>query len=131
MSTFFIPSINMIGKDCLFDAVDSIKSHGFKKTLVVTDKVLVDIGLVGKVTTLLNENDIETIVFDGTQPNPTTANVEAGLKLLQENHCDSVITLGGGSPHDCGKGIALVATNGGVINDYEGVDQSAKPQHCP
>ena len=61
------------------------------------------------------------------QPNPTTENVAAGLKLLTENCCDSVISLGGGSPHDCAKGIALVATNGGNIRDYEGVDRSAKP----
>lgn len=44
------------------------------------------------------------------------------------HHCDCVISLGGGSPHDCAKGIALVATNGGHISDYEGVDKSAKPQ---
>lgn len=42
--------------------------------------------------------------------------------------CDCVISLGGGSPHDCAKGIALVAANGGHIGDYEGVDKSAKPQ---
>jgi alcohol dehydrogenase len=48
--------------------------------------------------------------------------------MLKENDCDSVISLGGGSPHDCAKGIALVAANGGDIRDYEGVDRSAKPQ---
>lgn len=69
-----------------------------------------------------------SVIYDGTQPNPTTENVAAGLKLLKENNCDSVISLGGGSPHDCAKGIALVAANGGDIRDYEGVDRSAKPQ---
>ncbi len=68
------------------------------------------------------------MIYDGTQPNPTTENVAAGLRLLTENCCDSVISLGGGSPHDCAKGIALVATNGGNIRDYEGVDRSVKPQ---
>jgi alcohol dehydrogenase len=56
------------------------------------------------------------------------SNVEAGLKLLRENDCDCVISLGGGSPHDCAKGIALVAANGGAIGDYEGLDRSSKPQ---
>ena len=77
------------------------------------------------VNTLRN---IFSVIYDGTQPNPTTENVAAGLKLLKENNCDSVISLGGGSPHDCAKGIALVAANGGDIRDYEGVDRSAKPQ---
>ena len=69
-----------------------------------------------------------TTLFDGAQPNPTTANVRAGLALLQEHKCDCVVSLGGGSSHDCAKGIALCATNSGKINDYEGVDKSAKPQ---
>ncbi len=60
--------------------------------------------------------------------NPTVGNVEAGLELLRANDCDFVISLGGGSPHDCAKGIALVAANGGSIKDYEGLDQSTKPQ---
>jgi alcohol dehydrogenase len=53
--------------------------------------------------------------------------VAAGLEILKANQCDCVISLGGGS-HDCAKGIALVAANGGDIRDYEGVDRSAKPQ---
>lgn len=46
---------------------------------------------------------------------------------MEEEDCDVVVSLGGGSPHDCAKGIALVATNGGSIKDYEGVDQSTEP----
>ncbi|RMS16646.1 Iron-containing alcohol dehydrogenase, partial [Pseudomonas coronafaciens pv. garcae] len=67
-------------------------------------------------------------MYDGARPNPTIANVENGLVMLQEQQCDFVISLGGGSPHDCAKGIALCASNGGHISDYEGVDRSAKPQ---
>ncbi|USD67739.1 L-threonine dehydrogenase [Vibrio sp. SCSIO 43136] len=126
-SAFFIPTVNLMGAGCLKDAVASIKSHGFKKGLIVTDNVLSQIGMVKQVQELLVEQEVNTVVFDGTQPNPTTSNVNDGLALLRENECDFVISLGGGSPHDCAKGIALVASNGGKIGDYEGVDQSAKP----
>lgn len=128
MSTFYIPSINMMGQDCLAEAITHVQSQGFKKALVVTDKDLVAIGLVELVTTKLNEANIKTVVFDGTKPNPNIKNVEDGLEILKEAECDFVISLGGGSPHDCAKGIALVATNGGKIADYEGVDVSKKAQ---
>lgn len=128
MSAFFIPAVNLMGADCLVEAADAVVGHGFKKALIVTDKVLNQIGMVSQVEKLLNERNIETVVFDGTQPNPTIKNVEAGLALLKSNQCDFVISLGGGSPHDCAKGIALVATNGGSIGDYEGLDVSKKPQ---
>jgi len=126
-SAFFIPTVNLMGAGCLKDATDSIQSQGFKKGLIVTDKILSQIGMVKQVQDLLTERDVETVVFDGTQPNPTISNVKDGLALLKEHDCDFVISLGGGSPHDCAKGIALVASNGGEIGDYEGVDQSAKP----
>ncbi len=97
-SAFFIPTVNLMGAGCLEDAADAIKSHGFQHGLIVTDKILNEIGVVGKVSALLAERGIKTAIFDGTQPNPTIANVEAGLAILEENSCDFVISLGGGSP---------------------------------
>ncbi|WP_305829247.1 L-threonine dehydrogenase [Photobacterium leiognathi] len=127
-SAFYIPTVNFMGAGCLTQAADAIKSHGLKKALIVTDKVLNQIGVVTQVAVLLTERDIDSVVYDGTQPNPTIKNVDEGLALLKENQCDFVISLGGGSPHDCAKGIALLAANGGQIGDYEGVDRSAKAQ---
>ncbi|HHQ4507196.1 L-threonine dehydrogenase [Aeromonas hydrophila] len=125
---FYIPAINLMGAGCLQEAAADIKGYGHRKALIVTDKILNQIGVVAKVAGLLAEHGIESAVFDETKPNPTMTNVEAGLAMLKANGCDCVISLGGGSPHDCAKGIALVAANGGSIKDYEGVDRSAKPQ---
>ena len=127
-TAFFIPPVNLMGAGCLGDAATAIRSHGFEKALVVTDLPLVRLGVVRKVCDLLAAQGVQSVVFHGVQPNPTTQNVRDGLRLLQDNACDFVISLGGGSPHDCAKGIALVAANGGNIQDYEGLDQSAKPQ---
>ena len=125
---FFIPSVNVLGQNAVNEAIEDIKTLGFQRALIVTDKPLVEIGLVGQVTEKLGTAGIISTVFDGVQPNPTMSNVEAGLALLIANDCDFVVSLGGGSPHDCAKGIALVATNGGSIKDYEGLDVSTKPQ---
>ncbi|GHD81268.1 L-threonine dehydrogenase [Vogesella fluminis] len=127
-TTFFIPPVNLIGDGCLNDAMQAIRGYGFRHALIVTDAGLARAGVAAKVAALLLAQDIQATIFNGAQPNPTVGNVEAGLALLRDKCCDCVISLGGGSPHDCAKGIALVATNGGHIGDYEGVDKSAKPQ---
>ncbi|MGF1777652.1 L-threonine dehydrogenase [Vibrio nomapromontoriensis] len=128
MSAFFIPSINLMGAGCLQDAINNIQSQGFKKGLIVCGKVLSKLGIVDNVQTQLFMKGIETVVFDGSQPNPTISNVNEGLAILESHDCNFIVSLGGGSAHDCAKGIALVATNGGCIKDYEGVNLSSKPQ---
>lgn len=125
---FYMPSVSVMGINCLKEVPNYIKENGLNRALIVTDKVLVQVGLVGKVTSILIENNIEYVIYSGTKPNPTVKNVNDGLDMLKEYECDFVISVGGGSPHDCAKGIALLATNGGEIKDYEGVNKSAKPQ---
>ncbi|WP_459205615.1 L-threonine dehydrogenase [Pseudomonas sp. MLB6B] len=127
-STFFIPAVNIMGLGCLDEAIAAIAGLSLRKALIVTDQGLARAGVATRIAGLLAERDIDSRVYDGARPNPTVANVEAGLALLQRERCDCVISLGGGSPHDCAKGIALCATNGGHIGDYEGVDRSGKPQ---
>lgn len=126
-SAFYIPSVNFMGAGCLNQAAEAIQAQGFKQGLIVTDSILNKIGMVKQVQDLLSQHGVSTVIFDGTQPNPTVDNVNRGLAILEQHQCDFVVSLGGGSPHDCAKGIALVAANGGQISDYEGVDQSAKP----
>ncbi|MBF8733726.1 MULTISPECIES: L-threonine dehydrogenase [Pseudomonas] len=127
-STFFIPAVNIMGIDCLEEAMAAIAGFGLRKALIVTDPGLVKAGVAERIAGMLAMRDIDSVVFDGAKPNPSIANVEAGLALLHQARCDCVVSLGGGSPHDCAKGIALCATNGGHISDYEGVDRSSKPQ---
>ncbi|RAU19400.1 L-threonine dehydrogenase [Nitrincola tibetensis] len=125
---FHIPALNLMGEGALQKAIDTLQKRDFSRALIVTDTGLVNTGLVDQVVASLKQVGIDSRVFSEVRPNPTTANVESGLALLQTSDCDFVISLGGGSPHDCAKGIALVATNGGSIKDYEGVDQSLLPQ---
>ena len=66
-------------------------------------------------------------IYDKTIPNPTDNNVAEAFEVYKKEKCDSIVTLGGGSSHDCGKGVGFLAGNGGKIHDYEGVDKSKKP----
>ncbi len=82
--------------------------------------------LVKKVTDILSQIDIDFVVYDEVKQNPTVTNVNKGLKILKSENCDFVITIGGGSPQDCGKAISILATNGGDIRDYEGINKTSK-----
>lgn len=124
--TYYVPPINLLGKGCLQDAAAPIKAMGCKKALISTDKFLTGNGTVDKVAKMLESVGVEYVVYNDAKPNPTVKNVEDGLKVLQENGCDFVVSVGGGSPQDCGKAIAVLATNGGSIKDYEGVNKSSK-----
>ncbi|KAK2076740.1 hypothetical protein QBZ16_005500 [Prototheca wickerhamii] len=124
---FFMPRQSLIGPGALKTAGSIVKSLNLKKALIITDGGMAKSGAVKAVENMLAENGIEAVVFPGAMPNPTDENVADGLKMLKENNCDFIVSFGGGSSHDCAKGVAVVATNGGRIHDYEGVDRSTKP----
>jgi alcohol dehydrogenase len=125
---FYIPTVTLMGIGSHKQLGNQIKTLGGTKPLIVTDKGITNVGLTQQIVDLIKQDaGIDAIVFDETIPNPTDTNVHQGLKVFQDNNCDMIITLGGGSSHDCGKGIGIVATNGGNIRDYEGVDKSGKP----
>ena len=124
---YFIPTVNLIGAGSVREVGERIKTLGGRKVLIVTDAFLAKIGMAEQVKGFIQEVGLEAVIFDGAEPNPTDKNVEDGLKVWSENGCDALVSLGGGSSHDCAKGVGLVAANGGRIHDYEGIDQSSKP----
>ena len=128
MSTYyFLPTRNVFGMGAVNEAGDLMKSLGGSKTLIVTDKFLAQCGMAGRVADILSKAGIQAEIFPGAEPNPTDLNVAAGVTAYREHGCDSILSLGGGSSHDCAKGIGMVAASGGSIHDYEGVDRSTKP----
>jgi alcohol dehydrogenase len=124
---YFIPSVTQIGIGAAKEIPFSIQMLGGSKPLIVTDKGITGAGITRQVTDLLDGAKMTYSVFDETVPNPTDTNVKAGVAIYMKNKCDSLITLGGGSSHDCGKGVGLVIANGGKIQDYEGIDKSNNP----
>ena len=121
---FFMPPVNIGGEGALEAAGDDMVSEGYKKALIVTDEVLHrKVGSTKAIIDLLTTLGIRHAVFDQVTPNPTVEEVQAGAALLKSEQCDFIISFGGGSPHDCAKGIGIVATNGGSIRDYSGVNK--------
>jgi alcohol dehydrogenase len=124
---FYIPNVSLMGVGSSKEAGAQAKALGATKALIVTDKVLNQLGVAARIKGQLAEAGVKAVVFDGAEPNPTDTNVHDGLKVYQQEKCDAIVSLGGGSAHDCAKGIGMVATNGGNIPDYEGINKTAKP----
>ncbi len=123
---FYIPTVSLMGVGSVKEAGPQVKLLGGKKALIVTDKGLSGMGMADKIKGMIEESGVQAVIFDGAEPNPTDINVHDGLKVYQDNKCDCIVSLGGGSSHDCAKGIGIVSTNGGHIRDYEGVNKSTK-----
>lgn len=124
IASFFMPTVSLFGAGVLSELADRVVSLGGVKPLIVTDKGMTELGYTKQVTDLLDAAEIKYAVFDGTIPNPTDENVVEGTKAYQDNQCDMLISLGGGSAHDCCKAVGLLVSNGGAIADYEGLDMS-------
>jgi len=117
---FMIPAYSLMGVGCSNEVGAQAKALGATNILLVTDIVLNKLGVADKIKAQLVEAGMKVTIFDGAEPNPKDINIVAGLKIFNDNKCDGIVTLGGGSSHDCGKGIGIVATNGGKISDYNG-----------
>jgi alcohol dehydrogenase class IV len=104
------------------------KSYGGKKIFIVTDRMLKPSGIIEKITQILYKSGLQPVVYDGVVTEPTTQQVEEGLAIYKKESCDVIIALGGGACLDAGKGIAVLATNGGRLQDYEGRGKIAVPK---
>lgn len=84
-----------------------LEKEGSRSVLIVTDKGIVSNGLTTTLEAVLKNNNINYVIYDETQPNPTVKNVEAAYKLYTSNKCDTLIAIGGGSSMDCAKAVGV------------------------
>src|SRR5258708_2005816 len=119
ISRFSFPTNMVFGRGAVRETGELAKKLGARHALIVTDKVVNRIGLVEPVRDALNSAGISSTVFDGIEPNPVEANVEAGLEVYRSAGCDLIVGLGGGSPLGCAKAIKLRATHDGPFEQYD------------
>lgn len=125
MADFLCPAVNFIGKGTLSEIGPRTAMFG-KKALIVTDAIMAKMadGPVAQVKKHLDGAGVAYAVYDGVEPNPRDTNVAAGLKIFQAEKCDVIVSVGGGSPHDCAKGIGIAATHkGDLYEDYAGIEK--------
>ena len=108
---FVLNETSYFGRGARTELANEIKSRGFNKVLVVTDKSLVACGVTKKVTDVLDKDNIEYIVYSEVKPNPTVKNVQDGVEVCKTFGADVIVAVGGGSAIDTAKGIAIIMTN--------------------
>jgi alcohol dehydrogenase len=114
-----ISSALRIGAGSVDSAGPLVASLGAHRPLVVTDRVLVSSGLAGRVAARLRDSGAVVEVFDGTIPDPTTDSLVDGLAALRAHRADCIVAVGGGSPIDTAKALAVLAVRGGAMRDLK------------
>lgn len=117
-SQIILPRILQVGGGASLEVPNVLASLNCNRALIVTDKMMVKLGYVQTIQTVLQQHDIACDVFDNTVPEPTVASIQAGVIKAKNGNYDCIIALGGGSPIDSAKAIAILAKHGGVMQDY-------------
>ncbi len=117
----------IFGEGALDQIGESFLRLGANKVLVVSDPGVCDAGWVEQALTHLKSVDLPYATFFNVTMNPKDDEVHEGAKVYQEEECDAVLGIGGGSSLDVAKAIAIIVSNGGSIHQYEGVDHIRRP----
>ena len=128
VNRFVLNAMSFHGHGAINEIPGIVASKGFKKAFVASDPDLVKFGVTAKVTDLLAKNGIEFEVYSNIKPNPTIENVQEGVDAYKASGADFMITIGGGSSMDTGKGIGIIVNNPEFydVRSLEGVAPTKK-----
>lgn len=114
-----LPRFMHIGRHACEKLPELVKTMGCSKPLIVTDKMMVQLGYVQRVCDILDSDGLKADIYDDTVPEPTDSSIEAGVEKVKNGNYDIIIALGGGSPIDSAKAIAVLGKFGGNIREYK------------
>ena len=116
---FIVPGQMITGSGALEMAQNTLGTLG-KKAMIVTDKVMIELGNCAKVENALKSQNVEYTIYSEIAGEPTDTMIAKGLEQYKAEGCDFLVALGGGSPIDSMKAIGSLVKNGGNISDYMG-----------
>ncbi|MFG6120975.1 iron-containing alcohol dehydrogenase [Thalassobacillus sp. B23F22_16] len=129
-AVFRMPSTINYGRNS-FETLGKEAAERGKKALIVSDKIMEKLGYISEGRDYLTQAGIESAVYLGIESEPTDTYVQEALELFENEKCDVVISIGGGSCIDTAKAIAILATNGDYIGDYMGGNKIADKKPVP
>jgi len=127
-SVFFAPPLSLFGPGVHERTAAQVKAVGGTRPFLCTDKGMVQAGISDHLTGILRKGlGTDVVVYDGVIPNPTDATAQEAVELFRREGCDVLVSLGGGSAHDCAKAVGILAAHGGTVDDYVGLDRVPGP----
>jgi len=111
MNRIILNETSYFGTGSISVIPEEVKARGFKKAIVVTDKDLLKFNVSQKVTDILDKEGLAYEIFSELKPNPTVANVKAGVEAFKNANADYIIAIGGGSSIDTAKAIGIIINN--------------------
>ena len=116
--SYYGPTRLIMGRGTIGNIPQIVNEQQEKKAQIVTDRGLVQAGVVAHVTEILDKSHISYSIYDGVEPNPPIRNVEACTAQYQSENCDFLLAIGGGSSMDVAKTSGVLVNHGGKITDY-------------
>lgn len=113
-----LPRLMEIGAGASQQLAVVLRSLGCSRPLIVTDRMMVELGYVDRLEEQLRAAGIASQCFADTLPEPTAASIRAGVQMVRDGDFDSIVALGGGSPIDAAKAIGILGRYGGEMRDY-------------
>ncbi|MFY7959103.1 MAG: iron-containing alcohol dehydrogenase [Elsteraceae bacterium] len=119
MTTVMTPRLMLIGGGAVQEIGGVLKRLGVRKPMIVSDAFMASSGVLAKVTDAIAKAGLGFGVFTDTVPDPTDHVVDKGLAALKAGDYDGLVAVGGGSPMDTAKAIAILEAGGGHMRDYK------------
>jgi len=113
-----LPRLMEVGAGASGQLARVLQELGCSRPLIVTDRMMVELGYVARIAGQLEEAGIASQCFADTLPEPTAASIRAGVEMVRQGDFDSIVALGGGSPIDSAKAIGILGKFGGEMRDY-------------
>ena len=117
--TWSFPTTVVFGNGSISTVADHVKRIGAKRALIVCDPGVVKAGIAERVRKVLEDGGIPASVFDRVDPNPIEPNVSDGVAAFRSHNADVIVSVGGGSPLDVGKLVALKVTHEKPLAEYD------------
>lgn len=127
VSSFFCPTRILLGVDAHQKLEEVIKALNCSRLFMTVDAALLEGEFYRRAHAILQRCNVSSSMFTDIEPDPSANTVARAYEVCRSNDAQAILALGGGSTIDVAKSVAILATNGGRIQDYEGIEKFSKP----